>query len=59
MADHGTMGGYAKIAVVISADIAAMGRLRPRDEIQFEIVTQDEAQQALKDERELLAACVC
>ena len=59
MADHGTMGGYTKIAVVISADIAAMGRLRPRDEIQFAIVTPDEAQQALKDERELLAACVC
>ena len=59
MADHGTMGGYTKIAVVIAADIAAMGRLRPRDEIRFEIVTNDEAQQALIAQTTLLASCLC
>ena len=51
MADHGTMGGYTKIACVISADIAAMGRLRPHDQIFFESVTQKEAEQAFARRR--------
>ena len=48
MADHGTMGGYTKIACVISADLGALGRLRPNLKITFEMVTEKEAKQALE-----------
>ncbi|MGC6517304.1 MAG: biotin-dependent carboxyltransferase family protein [Candidatus Puniceispirillaceae bacterium] len=44
MADHGTMGGYCKIGTIISADLSALGRLRPHDKISFEVVTMAEAQ---------------
>ncbi len=36
--DQQTTGGYPKIANVISADLASVGQLRPRDEIRFEKV---------------------
>lgn len=38
-----TGGGYAKIAVVISADLWKMGQLRPHDRIRFVSVTLEEA----------------
>ena len=53
MADHGTMGGYTKIGVVIHADISGLGRLRPHDEISFTTVTQDEAHQAYQAKKAL------
>jgi KipI family sensor histidine kinase inhibitor len=34
-----TIGGYPKIAVVIAADLDALGQLRPGDRIRFEAVT--------------------
>ncbi len=34
-----TIGGYPKIAVVVSADLDALGQLRPGDRLQFEAVT--------------------
>ena len=37
--EHQTTGGYPKIANVISADLPAVGQLRPRDEVRFECVT--------------------
>lgn len=43
MADHGTTGGYAKIATVISADLPGLGRLRPGAEITLAAVTLEEA----------------
>lgn len=43
MADHGTTGGYAKIATVISADLSGLGRLRPGGALTFEAVTLEEA----------------
>ena len=48
MADH-TMGGYTKIACVISADLSMLGRLRPNDSITFEVVTSQEAGQASRE----------
>lgn len=33
-----TIGGYPKIAVVIAADLDALGQLRPGDRIRFEVV---------------------
>ena len=58
MADHGTMGGYTKIGCVISADIPAMGRLRPHDEVRFEVVTAKEAEAALSAQKALITAAL-
>ena len=44
MADRQTTGGYPKVATVISADIAALGRARIGDTISFHEVTIEEAQ---------------
>ena len=41
-----TVGGYPKIAVVIAADIAELGQLRPGDRLRFEAVSLAEAQAA-------------
>ena len=56
MADHGTMGGYTKIACVIAADLSALGRLRPNQFIQFEMVTEHEAHEALRQKTVQLQA---
>lgn len=58
MADHGTMGGYTKIACVIEADLASLSRLRPQDKVQFEIVTAKEAQQALRKRQSLIKSAL-
>lgn len=41
--EHQTTGGYAKIANVISADMHAVGQLRPRDTVRFEFVSLPKA----------------
>lgn len=41
--EHQTTGGYPKIANVVTADLAALGQLRPRDTIRFEPVSFDAA----------------
>lgn len=46
--EHGTTGGYPKIAAVISADLWRVGQLRPRDEVEFEIVTLEQALDLLR-----------
>jgi 5-oxoprolinase (ATP-hydrolysing) subunit C len=43
LADRQTTGGYPKIATVISADLPALGQMRPGDTMRFEAVTLDEA----------------
>ena len=57
--DHQTTGGYPKIANVVAADLARLGRVRPRDRLRFRRVTLDEARRALDEQedalRELLA----
>ncbi len=56
MADRQTMGGYPKIATVISADIAVAGQLGPADRISFIVCTPREAMAALiAQERALMA----
>lgn len=45
--EHQTTGGYPKIANVISADLASVGQLRPREEIRFVEVSLGEARAAL------------
>lgn len=43
MADHGTTGGYPKIATVIGADLDGFAQLRPRDAVVFRAVTPEAA----------------
>lgn len=46
LVDHQTTGGYPKIATVISADLPAVGRLRPGESIRFRAVSTAEAEAA-------------
>ena len=56
--DQQTTGGYPKVANVITADLAAVGQLRPRDEIRFETVSFEEARRLLERQEEQLAAAL-
>lgn len=49
--DGQTIGGYAKIAQVISADLDRVGQLRPGASIKFARVTMDEAESAYRRRR--------
>jgi biotin-dependent carboxylase-like uncharacterized protein len=54
--DHPTVGGYPRIATIISADLAAAGRLRIGARVRFGYVTPEEAAHAREArERELRA----
>lgn len=48
--DGGTIGGYPRIAQVITADLDRLGQLRPGDGLRFVPVTLDEAER-LRQER--------
>jgi len=48
LSDHGTIGGYPKIAVVISADLDRMGQFTPGSIINFKEVSLEEAQNIFK-----------
>lgn len=50
--DHPTVGGYPKIATVISADLAAAGRLRIGGRVRFTPVDEKEAARARHVRRE-------
>jgi allophanate hydrolase subunit 2 len=47
--DGPTIGGYPKIAYVISADLDKLGQLRPGQEVAFRIVEMDEARRAARE----------
>jgi len=51
-----TTGGYPKIANVIAADMSSLGQLRPRDEVQFELVSFETARTLLREQERLLSA---
>ena len=53
-----TTGGYPKIANIITADLASIGQLRPRDEIRFEQVTPETARALIREQEELLRSGV-
>lgn len=58
LADRQTTGGYPKIATVISADLADLGRLLPGTAVRFKAITVAEAQtarQALEVEMDTLS----
>ncbi|WP_415322724.1 biotin-dependent carboxyltransferase family protein [Candidatus Pelagibacter sp. Uisw_127] len=48
LSDHGTIGGYPKIGVVISADLDRVGQLIPGSAINFKEVSLEEAQNIFK-----------
>jgi biotin-dependent carboxylase-like uncharacterized protein len=52
-----TTGGYPKIANIISADLASVGQLRPRDEIHFELVTAETARALARLQEEAISQC--
>ncbi|MDO8605218.1 MAG: biotin-dependent carboxyltransferase family protein [Phaeospirillum sp.] len=58
LADHQTVGGYAKIATVISADLARVGRAAPGTILRFTAVTQAQAEAALHESERSVRAAV-
>ena|SRR5574344_765697 len=49
LAERQTVGGYTKIATVISVDLPKIGQCRPGDTIRFQAISIDEAQKLYKD----------
>lgn len=49
LSDHGTIGGYPKIATVISADLDKVGQLIPGKKINFKEVNLAEAEKAFNE----------
>jgi len=43
LADHGTTGGYPKIATVVSDDLDGFVQLRPNDAVRFKLITPPQA----------------
>ena len=48
LSDHGTIGGYPKIGVVISADYDKLVQLPPNEKIKFKLVDLNEAEKLFK-----------
>ena len=48
LSDHGTIGGYPKIGVVISADYDKLVQLPPNSKIKFKLIDLDEAEKIYK-----------
>ena len=48
LADHGTIGGYPKIATVISADFDKLSQLTPGSKIKFKEVNLKDAETIFK-----------
>jgi antagonist of KipI len=53
--DQQTTGGYPKLANIVTADLPAVGQLRPRDRIRFERVTLEQARALLRAQDHFLA----
>jgi biotin-dependent carboxylase-like uncharacterized protein len=49
-------GGYRKIATVISADLSLLGQIKPGDEVRFFSVSKPEADLALREMEDRIAA---
>jgi antagonist of KipI len=50
LADRQTVGGYPVLAVVISADLPALGQLGPTDAVRFSAVSLEQARAALLEQ---------
>ncbi len=58
MADHQTIGGYPKIATVISADVPLVGRRRPGRPIRFVAVGVHEAERLRREQEGALSVLI-
>ncbi|MEW6048325.1 MAG: biotin-dependent carboxyltransferase family protein [Bacillota bacterium] len=56
LGERPTTGGYPKIATVITADLDAMGQVRPGEQVRFYCVDEEAARQALVERRNRLDA---
>jgi biotin-dependent carboxylase-like uncharacterized protein len=56
MADHGTTGGYPKIATVITADLGRFAQMPAGQQFRFQAVSIAEAQQEARKFKELLSS---
>lgn len=52
--DCQTVGGYAKIATVVAADLGSMGQLKPGDRVRFRAVSLEEAHAAYLNQEKTL-----
>jgi allophanate hydrolase subunit 2 len=52
MADHQTVGGYTKIANVITVDLPILAQMKAGDKIKFKEIKLEEAQDLLAKEKE-------
>ncbi len=53
MADHQTVGGYTKIANVITADLPLLGQMKPGDKLSFKEVSLEKAQEILLEKHQV------
>ena len=58
LADHQTTGGYPKIAVVVSADLPRVGRLKPGDRLRFASVSVGEAEHLRREQEAAIGRLV-
>jgi biotin-dependent carboxylase-like uncharacterized protein len=58
LADAQTIGGYAKIATVISADVPVLGRRMPGSSVRFVAVTREQAESARCEQERRLQAWI-
>jgi allophanate hydrolase subunit 2 len=49
-----TVGGYAKIATVVSADLDKVAQLRPGEKVQFQKIDLDSARNLYKERQQQL-----
>ena len=56
LAERQTVGGYTKIATVITADLPAVGQCKAGDQIRFRAVEVEEAHRLLRQREEELKA---
>ncbi|QQE78725.1 biotin-dependent carboxyltransferase family protein [Alicyclobacillus sp. SO9] len=54
LADHRTVGGYAKIATAVSVDIPKLAQLRSGDAVRFQAISVREAQALLLEQHQWL-----
>jgi allophanate hydrolase subunit 2 len=55
MRDYQTIGGYPKIATVVSPDISRLGRRSPGAKVRFAKMSRDEAEAIYREEQTEIA----
>ena len=53
--DSPSIGGYARIAIVISTDMARIGQVRPFEETRFVRISHEDAVAVLAEQEALIA----